>query len=180
MLHILVASAEPAAPPHLGLQGELMRRFGFDPIVASLVVVAASALGSLLARWLGSLALSLWERHRYGGWVMRVSGGKSKRCWHMPLDIAIVKSLQTRQYVAFKRDLGTILSGEGSLDFSLGVDQSEPLRAAPPRAKGLVIDFQKRVIEMVFLALPDPSTSSAVKIPQAETATVSAGPPSGN
>jgi len=146
MLPRLFASTSPQAD----IQAELNRLFGMGPVAAALIVVALTTFGALLAGRLWTLFVWLYERYRYGGWQIRVSGGKTGRAWHMPLDTEIVKSLRTGRYVAFKRDLGTILSGEGNLDFSLGVPLDQPLSNAPPRATGLRIDQVKRVIEMCF------------------------------
>jgi hypothetical protein len=152
----MLLALETSSPASPGVQGELVRLFGLHPVVAGLLVIGLTAvgstLGSILARWLWDRVVRRWEWRCYGGWELRVSGGKSGRNWHMPLDIDIVKALKTRRYVAFKRDLGTTLSGEGIVDFTLGVDQQQPLRAAPPQATGLKIDFARRLIEMVFPA----------------------------
>lgn len=140
----------PSTPAAPGLQGELVRRYGFDPLLAGLIMLVATTAGSMLARWLWVVLVAGWQQYHYGGWVLRVSGGKTGRVWHMPIDLDIIKALKQNRYVTFKRDLGTMLSGEGQVDFSLGVDQGQPLRSAPSQATGLSIDMQRRVIEMRF------------------------------
>ena len=141
-------AADPAVSA--GIQAELIRLFGFGPKTAALILLAFTTFGSLLGGRLWALLVWVYERYRYGDWQIKVSGGRSGRVWHMPLDVEIVKAYRTGHYVTFKRDLGTILSGEGNLDFSLGVPQSEPLRFAPPTATGLAIDPARRTITMTF------------------------------
>ncbi len=143
---------DPVVSDHI--QAELIRLFGFGPKTAAMLLLAFSTFGSMLGSWLCAVVMRASDRYWYGGWQIKVSGGNSGRAWHMPLDIEVVKALETDKYVAFKRDLGTILSGEGHLDFSLGVDQTQPLCLAPPIAKGLEIDRVKRVITMTFPPKP--------------------------
>ena len=132
------------------VHAELARLFGLGPLAASLVLIVLTTAGTLLGRWLWALGLRYLDKTLYGGWHIKVSGGKSGRAWHMPLDTDIIRALKNGHFVTFKRDLGTILSGEGVLDFSLGVSQESPLSAAPPQASGLTINPGKRVIEMDF------------------------------
>jgi hypothetical protein len=139
-----------ADAPHAGVQEHLVRVFGMGRVTAALLILALTTFGSLLGSYLWSQLVRLHDHFRYGGWTIRVRGGRSGRAWHMPLDTAIARSLGRANYVLFKRDLGTVLSGEGNVDFTLGVPQAEPCRHAPPQAPGLTIDFKNRTIEMDF------------------------------
>jgi hypothetical protein len=149
MLYLFAAGSQT-----MGLQSQLIDRFGFYPILASLIILiwtgVGSFVGSMSARLIWTKIVAYHKRKSYGGWTMRVSGGKSGRTWHAPIDIDLIRSLKTQWFAAFKRDLGTMLSGEGIVNFSLGVNQDQALRAAPPRATGLRIDEQAKVIEMIF------------------------------
>ena len=79
-----------------------------------------------------------------------VSGGKSGRNWHAPLETDLIRLFMKKKYFAFKRDLSTIISGEGQLDFSFGVPVTEPVRASPPEAPGLAIDVAARTITVDY------------------------------
>jgi hypothetical protein len=141
-----------ALTPQADVQLHLVRVFGMGRVTAAVLVVALTTFGALLGSYLWSLLVRLHDHFRYGGWVIRVRGGRTGRAWHMPLDTAIARSLGSGNYVAFKRDLGTVLSGEGNVPFSFGMPLTEPCRQALPQAPGLTIDFARRVIEMNFAA----------------------------
>lgn len=135
-----------------------------DPAVALVVVAVVSAVTSFVFSFLGRLTWlgfqKWWERRRYGRWKVVVSGGKSGRHWHAPLDKEIVRHLLKGNYVTFKRDLGTIISGEGNLNFSFGVSIGEPVTDQPPEAPGLLIDRPARTITIDF-AKACPATEAA-------------------
>lgn len=133
-----------------GIQAEMIRLFGFGPKFAALIVLILSMFGSLLAGRLWSLIVWFYESSRFGGWQIRVRGGRSGREWHMPLEAEIVKALLTGRYIAFKQALGAIVSGEGTVNFQLGFDVTQPLTAAPPTAPGLAIDCAGKMIVMDF------------------------------
>jgi hypothetical protein len=113
-----------------------------NPFAALVVVVALT----FAAQWIWGGLVKLWDRWRYGNWRIIVTGGNSGRDWHAPLDKEIVRNLIKRNYFIFKRDLGTVISGEVTLSFSFGVPVSEPLDHKPPVAPGLTIDYTTRTI----------------------------------
>jgi hypothetical protein len=123
-----------------------------DPVVAVAVVAIVSYCFGLIGRlsWTGLVWLYEWKR--YGGWAVEVIGGTSGRRWHAPLDLDIIRHLKRRNYFAFKRDLGTIISGEGQFNFTFGVPVTDPIARMEPTAHGLVIDHDRRRITIDYTA----------------------------
>lgn len=132
------------------LAQQLGAQFQLDPLTALAVVAITSALFGFLGKMAWTGVVKLWESRRYGRWKIEVSGGKSGRNWHAPLETDLIKLFKKKKYFAFKRDLGTILSGEGQLDFSFGVSPTEPAKATPPTAPGLTIDEAARTITIDY------------------------------
>jgi len=148
-VELLIVAASPAQTV---VQEELVKLYGLPLWAAALLVIVATAIGSILARLLWAWLVKLRERYWYGGWVLKVSGGKSGRAWHVPLESEIIKQYKTGKYFAFKQSLGVALMGDGYVDFTFGVDQTKKVQAAPPQATGLLIDEKARVIQMSYPA----------------------------
>ena len=106
-----------------------------NPVIALAVVAVFSVAFGFVGKMLWTGVVKLWERRRYGRWKIVVSGGKSGRNWHAPLETDLIRLFMKKKYFAFKRELGTIIGGaEGNLDFTFGVPVTDPLGSAPPVA----------------------------------------------
>jgi hypothetical protein len=131
-----------AASQPTDLYERLVEQLGFDPIWAG----ALGLVVSMLSRLLWIYAVRVREMRRYGGWVLKVAGGKTGRSWHTPVDIDLIKALKTKRYLAIKRDLGTMLSGEGMIDRWYGELDPMSLRLRGPRSARPRADSRRIVL----------------------------------
>jgi hypothetical protein len=123
----------------------------FDPEVTVAIISTISVAFTFVGRmaWVG--CVWVFENIRYGGWTIIVKNGKSNRNWKTYVDKDIIKNYKNKNYVVFKQNLGTMISGDGNLNFSFGVPiDSTPTLRTPPQALGLTIDEKKKLIEVDF------------------------------
>ena len=124
------------------LEGE----FSLNSWVVLIIISAVSMVFGFAGSWIQKSVSNAWKKRRYGGWVIEVRNGSSGRNWHAPVDLDIIEKLKKQEYTGFKRDLGTLLSGERQLKFTFGGPITEPLSSKEPIADGLVIDHEKKLI----------------------------------